>query len=66
MVQQKDQSKIKIAFNSGTRGKKSTFPENLFLDESLPQVNVILVNQSKKNKIKTDPNELLMEFHCEV
>jgi hypothetical protein len=66
MVQQKDQSKIKIAFNSGTGGKKSTFPENLFLDESLPQVNVILVNQSKKNKIKTDPNELLMEFHCEV
>lgn len=51
---------------SQTRNENKKLPGNLFLDETVPQVNVILVNQNKKKKISIDPNELLMEFHCEV
>jgi len=66
MEQKHQRSKIKAKGQSSVIGERVTLPNNLFLDDSLPQVNVILVNQSKKNKIKTDPNELLLEFHCEV
>ena len=66
MELEQNQSKIKPVFNSNTKGKNATFPNNLVFDVYLPQVNVILVNRGKKNKLNIDPNELLMEFHCEV
>jgi len=66
MKQKHQRSKIKAKGQSSVIGERVVQPNNLFLDETAPLVNVILVNQSKKNRINIDPNELLMEFHCEV
>jgi len=66
MEQQSKQSKIRQGFYSNVTEEKTTLPNNLFLDGGVTQVNVIPVNDNKSKKIKIDPNELLIEFHCEV
>jgi len=68
MEMRQHQSKIQSKYFWDEKGAQAMHPNNLFLDNNAPHVNVILIDQNKKNKIRPflDPNELLMEFHCEV
>lgn len=66
MEQQQHQSKVLSGCNASEKNGASRFPDNLFLDSNIPPVNLIPVDHDKIKKIKIDPNELLIEFHCEV
>jgi hypothetical protein len=60
------QSKSKIGTESQLT-KQQTHSSLFFVDDNIPNIQVILVDLDVPNKIKiADPDELLMEFHCEV
>ncbi|MBD3337887.1 MAG: hypothetical protein GF353_02185 [Candidatus Lokiarchaeota archaeon] len=60
------QSKSKIRTESQSP-KQKTHSSRFFINEKKPGIQVMLVDRDVPNKIEiTDPDELLMEFHCEV
>ena len=60
------QSKSKIGTES-QKPKQESHSSRFFIDEKAPGIQVMLVDHDTPNKIEiTDPDELLMEFHCEV